>query len=95
MERVRIADSVITKLDTNNYNTKGESSMQFIQSQPVTYTINASAVTSSAASFFGWLPPTLATIASFLSIVWLLVQLHDSRAFSRLCAWIKRSRSKK
>ena len=63
--------------------------MQLIQSQPVNHTLSASAVTSSAASFFGWLPPTLATIASFLSIVWLLVQLHDSKAFTRFCAWIK------
>ena len=63
--------------------------MQFVHSQPVNHTLNASAVTSSAASFFGWLPPTLATIASFLSIIWLLVQLHDSKAFTRFIAWLK------
>jgi hypothetical protein len=69
--------------------------MQFIQSQPVNHTLNASAVSSSAASFFGWLPPTLASIASFLSIVWLLVQLHDSKAFSRFVSWYKSRNEKK
>jgi len=61
-----------------------------LASQPINHTLNASAVTSSAASLFGFLPPTLAAIASFLSIVWLLVQLYDNKRITQFREWIKK-----
>lgn len=59
-----------------------------INSTPVNYTLNTSAITSSAASFLGWLPPTLAAIASLLSIIWISIGLYDSQTFRKFAAFI-------
>ncbi len=31
------------------------------------------------ATFLGWLPPVLAGIASFLAVIWYLVQIYESK----------------
>lgn len=43
----------------------------------VKHWLDASAVVTAFSSFMGWLPQTLAMIASTLSIIWLSIQIHD------------------
>lgn len=53
------------------------------------HVVNATAASAAAASWLGWFPPLLAAVASFLSIVWFVLQIIEARTFRKFVAWIK------
>lgn len=59
-----------------------------INSAPVHF-INTTAIASTFASVMGWLPPLLAALASLFTILWMLMQLIDGKAYSRFIIWLE------
>ncbi len=50
----------------------------------ITHTLNTASVTSTIAAILGMLPTVLSIIASLLSILWMCIQIYESKTIRRI-----------
>lgn len=80
---------------TNNNKKKWKFSMSLQDvNTNVIHAVNTSAVAATAASVLGWIPPFLAALASLFTILWMALQIYESKTFRRIAqhrvmCWIK------
>lgn len=81
----------------NTYNNKKKwlhkMSLQDVNTN-VVHAVNTSSIAATAAALLGWIPPFLAAMASLFTILWMALQIYESKTFLRIAKhrtwlWVK------